>query len=145
VLLNQSVVFTLFLTNSLGRKLAEILNESKGFGRIYRYPAGALSAQGLACSNCPARRNNVASSPNLPTKCIPIGRFSAFQWSGTDMAGWPVTLKTGVQGMNSKVAAARGLIMPIILSRLPPSKLPIRLISVFSLATSWSEPILTGG
>jgi hypothetical protein len=29
------------------------------------------------------------------------GRPSGVQCSGTDMAGWPVMLKTGVKGMNS--------------------------------------------
>jgi len=37
------------------------------------------SDHGWACSNWPAKRKIVASSPYRPTKCIPTGRPSAFQ------------------------------------------------------------------
>ena len=36
----------------------------------------------------------VASSPNLPRTCTPIGRPSSFHQSGTDIAGLPVRLAT---------------------------------------------------
>ena len=49
-----------------------------------------------ACSNCAARRNRVASSPQRPTNCMPIGSPASFQCSGRDIAGWPVTLNSGV-------------------------------------------------
>jgi len=45
-----------------------------------------------------AKRKSVASSPNLPTKCMLIGSPALFQYSGPDMVGCPVTLKTTVQG-----------------------------------------------
>ena len=61
-------------------------------------PGGVRSNHGCARSSWPARRNSVASSPNRPTKCMPTGSPPAVQWSGTDIAGCPVTLKTGGVG-----------------------------------------------
>ncbi len=57
---------------------------------------GLRSAHGRACSSWAASRKSVASSPNLPTKCEPTGSPSAFQNSGTDMAGCPVTFARAV-------------------------------------------------
>lgn len=60
--------------------------------RVVAYPAaantgGRRSAHGRAVSNCAAKRNSVASSPNRPIKCAPIGSPSAFQYNGTFIAG----------------------------------------------------------
>jgi hypothetical protein len=63
--------------------------------------AGQRAAQGRVASSCAARRKSVASSPNRPTKCVPTGSPSAFQNNGTDIAGWPVTLQSGVKGTNA--------------------------------------------
>src|SRR6185295_16686393 len=72
------------------------------------YPAftgGRRSAHGRADSSCAASLNNVALSPKRPTKCVPIGRPSSFQNSGTDIAGCPVTLQIGVNGTNCAASA----------------------------------------
>ena len=57
---------------------------------------GLCPAHGRACSSCPARRKSVASSPKRPANWIPTGSPSGVQCSGTDIAGWPVMLKSGV-------------------------------------------------
>ena len=75
----------------------------------YALTGGKRFAQGRACSSCEASLKRVASSPYLPTKCVPMGRPSLFQKSGTDIAGCPVVLEIGVNG--TKVEAmplARG-------------------------------------
>ena len=95
----------------------------------YRYAVGARSAHGWASSSWPARRNSVVSSPKRPTNCMPIGSPASFQYSGTDMAGCPVTLNTAVQGMKSKVLLANGLITP----------------SASSSQAAFSPPISVGG
>ena len=51
-------------------------------------------AQGRAVSIWLASRINVASSPKRPRTCTPIGRPSAVQVIGTDMAGLPARLAT---------------------------------------------------
>ena len=56
--------------------------------------AGCRPAHGRAASSCDASRISVASSPNRPRKCTPIGRPSPFHYSGTDIAGLPVRLAT---------------------------------------------------
>ena len=42
---------------------------------------------------------SVASANGAPIICTPIGRPSSLQWSGTDIAGWPVTLMIAVNGV----------------------------------------------
>jgi hypothetical protein len=59
---------------------------------------GRRSAQGTACSSWPARESNVSSSPRRPTNWTPMGKPSPFQCNGSEIAGWPVTLKDGVKG-----------------------------------------------
>ncbi len=48
----------------------------------------------------------MASSPHRPTNWTPIGRFSAFQCNGTDMAGWPVMLNSIVLGTGAMFSPA---------------------------------------
>ena len=55
---------------------------------------GNRTDHGRAASSWEASRNNVASSPNRPRKWTPIGKPSAFQKSGTDIAGLPVAFAT---------------------------------------------------
>jgi hypothetical protein len=59
---------------------------------------GRRPAHGAASSNWPANDSSVSSSPKRPTNCTPMGRPSAFQCSGNEIPGWPVTLKGGVNG-----------------------------------------------
>src|SRR5690242_9683896 len=54
--------------------------------------------QGRACSSCAARRSSVASSPKRPAICTPTGIPPELQCSGSEMAGWPVVLNSGVKG-----------------------------------------------
>ena len=61
---------------------------------------GTLSAHGLVCSNWAANLNKVASSPNRPANCTPIGTLSLFQCKGTDIAGWPVIFCVRVKTTN---------------------------------------------
>jgi hypothetical protein len=42
----------------------------------------------------------VASSPNRLIKCVPMGSPASFQNNGTDIAGWPLALQSGVNGTN---------------------------------------------
>ena len=60
---------------------------------------GAGRAHGRASSSCAASRMSVASANGAPIICTPIGSPSSLQWSGTDIAGWPVTLTIAVNGV----------------------------------------------
>lgn len=62
--------------------------------RLAAWTAGRRPSHGWAASSCAASRMSVASSPNRPRKCTPIGRPSSFHHSGTDIAGLPVRLAT---------------------------------------------------
>src|SRR5262249_15066942 len=84
-----------------------------------RLGIGLLSVQGRATSSWAANLNRVASSPNRPTKCDPIGSPSLFQNKGTDIAGWPVILQIGVNG-----AKAPARLIPRMGSSGGESKLP---------------------
>ena len=61
---------------------------------------GRRSAHGRASSSCAASRISVASANGAPIICTPTGRPSSLQWSGTDVAGWPVTLTIAVKGVH---------------------------------------------
>ena len=37
-----------------------------------------------------------------PTNCMPTGRPPSVQWSGSEIAGWPVELNSGVKAHHSK-------------------------------------------
>jgi hypothetical protein len=76
----------------------------------------------------------VASSPYFAMKCIPTGRPSAFHSSGTDMAGWPVALNTGVQGMKLNAVSAACAIMPDSLRTEPARSRPSTSSAMRSLA-----------
>src|SRR5208282_244627 len=56
---------------------------------------GMRSRQGVACSNALASRIRVASSPNLAINWAPTGKPALVCPRGREIAGWPVTLKTG--------------------------------------------------
>ena len=49
-----------------------------------------------------------ASSPKGALNITPIGRPASLQCSGTVMLGWPVMLKSCVNGMNSTSACPDG-------------------------------------
>src|SRR5579864_8076874 len=70
---------------------------------------GRYPIHGRSFSSWAASRTSVASANGRPTSCTPTGRPS-LQWSGSDIAGCPVTLITGVNGVNSnwRSKAARG-------------------------------------
>ena len=69
-------------------------------------PSGLRSAAaGDRPTGAPLRagRRRGAGAPRraaAPTSWTPIGRPSSVQWSGTETAGWPVTLKAAVKGVN---------------------------------------------
>jgi hypothetical protein len=63
---------------------------------------GRQSCQGRACSSWDETRKRTASPAGGPTSCIPIGRPASFLQRGSESAGCPVTLKTGVKGENLK-------------------------------------------
>jgi hypothetical protein len=65
---------------------------------IYAETGGLRPAHGAASSSCPASERISSSSPKRPTNCTPTGRPASFQCSGSDIAGWPVTLNGGVKG-----------------------------------------------
>ena len=58
-----------------------------------------MPRQGRSCSSCPARRNNVASSPKRAENIMPSGNPALFQANGTDIAGCPDMLNMLVPGM----------------------------------------------
>src|ERR1700704_5111916 len=62
-------------------------------------PGGRRSRHGAARSSSAASENSISSAPKRPTKCMPIGRPSSVQASGTDIAGTPVALHTAVNGI----------------------------------------------
>ena len=53
---------------------------------------GRRSAQGTARSSCAASARRTSSRYAAPTSCTPIGSPPSLVASGTDIAGWPVTL-----------------------------------------------------
>ncbi len=56
------------------------------------WTGGRRSAQGRARSSCAATRTRTSSQYGAATSCTPIGNAFSFQYSGTDIAGCPVTL-----------------------------------------------------
>ena len=50
----------------------------------------------------------------------PIGSPSSLQWSGTDIAGWPVTLMSGVNGVKSVCRAKARYGSPSVSSNVQP-------------------------
>ena len=68
-------------------------------GERYAQTGGNLFFQGRSCSSWPARRNKVASSPNLAENIMPSGNPALFHASGTDIAGWPDMLNMEVPGI----------------------------------------------
>ena len=58
-------------------------------------------AHGRASSSWAARRRRSPSPSGGPIRCIPIGR-SPSHASGTEIAGWPVTLTIAVNGVNGR-------------------------------------------
>ena len=87
----------------------------------------------------------MASSPERPTKCMPTGSPSSVQCSGTDIAGWPVTLNTAVYGMNANVFSASGLMTLSALSSHEALRRPTTSTWRRSEAVGCSEPVGTGG
>ncbi len=67
--------------------------DSEGSGcddRTYAVSEGRRSNHGCARSSCDASCSSSSSSPKRPTNWTPIGRLSAFQYSGSEIAGCPV-------------------------------------------------------
>src|SRR5882757_7092124 len=60
--------------------------------------AGFFAAHGRACSSCDAIRIKLASSPKRGANCTGTGSPAALQWSGSEIAGCPVGLESGVNG-----------------------------------------------
>ena len=69
-----------------------------------RRPAGVRSAHGCARSSWAATWISRSSRPNGATSWTPIGRPSSVQCSGSEIAGWPVALKSAV---NAPAGTAR--------------------------------------
>ena len=69
-------------------------------GRPFYECGGLLSAQGRAASICETIRKRSASPSGGPTSWTPIGSPVSVQWSGSETAGWPVTLNAAVNGVN---------------------------------------------
>ena len=67
--------------------------------RVRREAAGGGRRQGRAASSCAATRKSRSSRPTRATSCTPSGSPSALQCSGSEIAGWPVTLKGSVKAM----------------------------------------------
>lgn len=63
------------------------------------WTGGRRWAHGAACSICAATRSSTSSRPGAATSCTPMGRPSGDMPSavpsGTEMAGWPLTLNCG--------------------------------------------------
>lgn len=58
---------------------------------------GRRSIQGRACSSCEVTRINRSSRPIAATSRTPTDSPSGVQWSGNEIAGWPVILKGRVK------------------------------------------------
>ena len=73
----------------------------RGARRLERASAsgGRWCAQGRAVSICAATWSSVSSPSGLPTICTLVGRSSSPKPTGTEMAGWPVTLNSDVKGV----------------------------------------------
>jgi hypothetical protein len=76
---------------------------------------------------------------------MPTGSPPAVQCSGTDIAGWPVTLNTGVYGMNPNVFSASGLMTLSALSSHDAPRRPTTSTWRRSEAVGCSDPVGTGG
>src|SRR5215211_1362672 len=57
---------------------------------------GRRSAHGCASSSWEAARISRSSRPKAATRWTPTGRPSGVQWRGSEIAGWPVALKSAV-------------------------------------------------
>src|SRR5436305_1638334 len=73
---------------------------SPGTDQAAAKTCGRRSAHGRASSSCDASDRSISSAAGAPTNCTPTGRPPGVVWSGTDIAGWPVTLETGVNRTN---------------------------------------------
>ena len=62
--------------------------------------AGRRPAHGRASSSWAASASSAPSPAGRPTSCTPSGSPSSPSNSGSEIAGWPVALKTGVNGVN---------------------------------------------
>ena len=58
--------------------------------------AGRRAAHGRAASICAATCSSVSSANGRPASCTAVGSPSSPKPIGTEMAGWPVTLNSGV-------------------------------------------------
>ncbi len=75
--------------------------------------AGRSAAHGRAASICPASEYSVSSSPIRPASCTLSGSPSAPKPAGSEIAGWPVRLNTGYQGMKRPaLSSATGADLP---------------------------------
>ena len=66
---------------------------------------GRRSIQGGACSSCDPTRINRSSRPTAATSWTPTGNPSGVQWSGSEIAGWPVVLKGEVKNTCRSILA----------------------------------------
>src|ERR1700722_11968258 len=64
------------------------------------YTWGLRCAHGLASSSCLATRSRTSSRPYAAANCTPTGSPSSVHSTGTLIAGWPLMLNGGVNGMN---------------------------------------------
>src|SRR6185312_8362938 len=63
--------------------------------------AGRRSIHGWAASSCAESESRSSSPAGGPTSCTPTGKPSGEIDSGSEIAGWPVTFQTGVNGTHS--------------------------------------------
>src|SRR6185437_7626223 len=80
--------------------------------RLRDHATGATPLGMKSGSSCEARRNRVVSSPNRATHCTPIGKPSRLLPSGSDIAGWPLALNSGVNGPYVKAALFEAAMSP---------------------------------
>jgi hypothetical protein len=81
---------------------------------------GGAPALGRPASNCPASRSRPTSSPKRPSTWSPMGRPSASEPKGIDIAGFPVTFANSP----SKVRSSAALRAPAIGSSAVPVRVP---------------------
>ena len=69
-----------------------------GASTRHRRSPGRCAAHGRAVSSCAATCSSVSSPSGWPTSCTAVGSPSSPKPTGSEIAGWPVTLNSAVYG-----------------------------------------------
>jgi hypothetical protein len=76
---------------------------------------------------------------------MPIGSPASLQCSGSDIAGWPVTLNSGVKGMKARDFSDRSRAIPVSLRNQPASSRPTTSRIAAWTPVDFKAPINAGG